>query len=102
MIRVLVAVFLIVHGLIHGGIYAVPRKPGDEAPFDPGHSWMLAGLGVAACPARVTATTLAWVATGLFGLAGVFLLAGAGGWTVPAVLAVAVGLVSNWATSTHG
>jgi hypothetical protein len=93
MIRVLLAMFLIAHGLLHGAIYAVPRKPGDEAPFDPGHSWALAGLGIAARPARATATALAWTAAGLFGLAGTFLLAGAGLWTSTAVLAAAVGLV---------
>lgn len=93
MTEVLFAAFLIVHGLIHGAIYTIPPKPDDKAPFDPGHSWVLAGFGVQARPARTASTTLAWIACGLFGLAGVLLLAGTGVWTVTALVAVVVGLV---------
>ena len=93
MIRVLLAVFLIVHGLIHGAIYAIPKAADEKAPFDPGHSWALASLGVAVRPARLTATTLAWLCAGLFALAGVLLLAGVGGWTATAVAAVVIALV---------
>jgi hypothetical protein len=93
MIRVLLAAFLIAHGLIHGGIYAVPKPPDEKAPFDPGHSWVLAGLGVAVGPARRTATLLAWLTAGLFALAGALLLGGAGGWAAAAVAAAAAGLV---------
>jgi hypothetical protein len=93
MISVLLAAFLIAHGLIHGGIYAIPKQPDDKAPFDPGHSWVLAGLGVAVRPARLASKTLAWVTAVLFCLAGVLLLAGVDGWTAAAVTAAAVGLV---------
>lgn len=93
MIRVILACFLIVHGLIHGGIYAVPKQPGGDAPFDPGRSWVLAGLGVAARPARVGATTLAWLTAGLYVGTAALLLADVSAWTATAMTAAVVALV---------
>ena len=34
-------VFLIAHGIVHAGIWALPRPPGQERPFDPSESWLL-------------------------------------------------------------
>lgn len=38
----LVAAFLILHGLMHPGVWTAPQQPDKPAPFDPGHSWALA------------------------------------------------------------
>ena len=33
--------FLIAHGVIHAAIWALPKPAGQQAPFDPAHSWVL-------------------------------------------------------------
>jgi hypothetical protein len=52
MIRAVVVAFLAVHGLLHLAIYAAPATPGGKQPFDPRHSWVLAGLNAAGRPSR--------------------------------------------------
>ncbi|MEV6945160.1 hypothetical protein AB0N07_24775 [Streptomyces sp. NPDC051172] len=46
MTPLLVAAFLIVHGLLHPGVWTAPQQPGTAAPFTPGHSWVPAAVGV--------------------------------------------------------
>jgi hypothetical protein len=40
-LRVLVAAFLVAHGLVHLGIWVTPKDPIRPAPFDPSHSWIV-------------------------------------------------------------
>src|SRR4026207_1011810 len=39
--RFLFIAFLIAHGLVHLAIWLMPKPPGQKAPFDPDHSWLL-------------------------------------------------------------
>ncbi|MFD8217879.1 hypothetical protein ACFV2U_30255 [Streptomyces sp. NPDC059697] len=50
MIGVLVAGFLITHGLLHPDIWAAPA-PAGKIPFDPGRSWALTAAHVSAAVA---------------------------------------------------
>lgn len=93
MTRLLVAAFLIIHGLIHPGVYAAPKNGEKPAPFDPAHSWALSGLHVAASPMRVLGLTLAWVAALGFSVAGVALLADAQLWLPAAIVGALFGLL---------
>jgi hypothetical protein len=58
MLRLLVAGFLVAHGLIHATIYAAPRPADAKAPFDAGHSWALSAVHVAPQPVRTVSTGL--------------------------------------------
>jgi hypothetical protein len=93
MIRVLVAGFLIVHGLVHVALYVIQPKADAKPPFDSGHSWVLAGMHVAARPARVTSMTLSWLTAALFTVAGLALLVDADVWAPTAVAAAVSALV---------
>jgi len=93
MIRFLVALFLIAHGLIHAAIYAAPKPADAEAPFDPGHSWALAVIHVAPQPVRTASTSLAWATAVLFAVSAVALLLDVVWWAPVAALAAAAGLV---------
>ena len=75
--------FLVLHGLVHLAIWL--PEPKDDAPFDPGHSWL---LGAARGPAR----GLAIAAGALFVLAGVLVLTGAPSCAAAAVAGAAVSL----------
>ncbi|MFI7316997.1 hypothetical protein [Streptomyces venezuelae] len=66
----LVAAFLIVHGLLHIGVWTAPQQPGTSSPFDPGHSWALASLHVLPSPARATALAAAWYTAVVYVIAG--------------------------------
>jgi hypothetical protein len=79
---VLGGLFLVAHGLLHLAIWL--PEPKQDAPFDPGHSWL---LGAVRRPARA----LAVAAGALFALAGVLVLAGG---DAGAALAVAAAVVS--------
>jgi hypothetical protein len=61
--------FLIAHGLVHLGVWL--PAPKEDAPFDPGHSWLLGD-------ARSQARTLAWAACLVLTASGILVLAGAG------------------------
>jgi len=103
MIRFLLASLLIAHGLIHVAIYAIPKQPGENALFDPGHSWILAGMNVAARPARTTAVTLAWVTAVVAALSGLVLKLGYfHPWLIIGLAldaGVIAGVVSEWPPS---
>jgi hypothetical protein len=82
-VSVLGGLFLVAHGLVHLAIWL--PAPKEDAPFDPGHSWL---LGAVRRPARA----LAVAAGALFALAGVLVLAGADAGAALAVAGVAVSL----------
>lgn len=50
--------FLIAHGLVHLTIWLMPKAPGEKAPFDPNHSWLLGDQKTVAVVLAVTATAL--------------------------------------------
>jgi hypothetical protein len=95
MLRLLVAGFLVAHGLIHAAIYAMPKpEPADaKAPFDAGHSWALSAVHVAPQPVRTASTGLGWLTAALFAVSAVALLVDVTWWAPAAALAAAVGLV---------
>jgi len=76
MIRVLIGIFLIAHGLVHSGLAAAPipndpnSKPGAFF-TDPTRSWLLSGIGLNASAIRITGIvlvalgTLSFIAAGL-------------------------------------
>ena len=72
----IVALFLILHGLVHGILAMVPDPNAPEARFATffSRSWLLAGLGLPESAARVIAIILAAAATIGFIAAGLALL----------------------------
>ena len=80
---VLGGLFLVAHGLVHLAIWL--PAPKQDAPFDPGYSWL---FGAVRRPARA----LAVAAGALFALAGVLVLAGADAGAALAVAGAAVSL----------
>ncbi|MFI6645967.1 hypothetical protein [Streptomyces sp. NPDC050504] len=93
MTAVLVAAFLIAHGLLHVAVWTVPQRPDKPSPFDPGHSWALAAAHVSPSPARAVALALAWYAAVVYVIAGAGVLASSGWWTTAALVGAAFGLV---------
>jgi hypothetical protein len=80
-VSVLGGLFLVAHGLVHLAIWL--PAPKEDAPFDPGHSWLLGDV-------RRRARALAVAAGTLLALAGILMLAGAGAGGGLAVLGAAV------------
>ena len=83
MVRLMFGGFLMAHGLIHAAIwlpqvFGVSAAADPTAPFDPGHSWIIGGLGDGGV--RWLSVTLALVATAGFVMAGVGLFAYQGWW----------------------
>ncbi|MEU6394688.1 hypothetical protein [Streptomyces sp. NPDC046939] len=93
MITFLSAVFLIVHGLLHPGVWTAPRRPGESPPFDPGHSWALTAVHIAPEPVRAIALSIAWYIAVVYTVAGAGLLAGSTWWPTAALVGAAGGLV---------
>lgn len=89
----LVAAFLIVHGLLHIGVWTAPQRPDKPSPFDPGHSRALAAAHVLPSPARATALAIAWYTAVVYAIAGAGVFAGSAWWPTAALVAAAVGLV---------
>ncbi|MDI5905215.1 hypothetical protein [Streptomyces sp. 12257] len=52
------AAFLIVHGLLHPGVWTAPRQPGRPSPFDP---WL--GVGVLLDVGVIMAVACTWPAS---------------------------------------
>jgi hypothetical protein len=75
--------FLIAHGLVHLGVWL--PAPREDAPFDPGHSWLLGD-------ARSQARALAWTAFLVLAAGGGLVLAGAGLGATLAVTGAAISL----------
>lgn len=78
--------FLIAHGAVHAGVWALPRPPGQERPFDPSESWLLGSQ-------QSLATLLALSAAVLLVAAGSFLWAQFPSWRPLAVMGLAVSFV---------
>ncbi|MGQ4388670.1 hypothetical protein [Streptomyces sp. SAS_270] len=93
MTTLLVATFLIVHGLLHPGVWTAPQQPCGPAPFVPGHSWALTAVRVPAATAGAVALALAWYTALVYVIAGVGVAAGAGWWPTAALVAASTGLV---------
>ncbi|MEU6378741.1 hypothetical protein [Streptomyces sp. NPDC046909] len=94
MTALLVAAFLVVHGLLHPGVWTAPQQPGGTpAPFTPGHSWLLVSAGVPAATARTAALTLAWCTALVYVVAGAGVPADAGWWPTAALVAASGGLM---------
>ena len=91
MTRVLFALSLGAHGAVHAPIWLAPY--GDAAPFDPGHSWLLEGVGLGAGTARMIGSTLALLAFFGFAGAGIGLFARQEWWRALALGAAAVSLI---------
>ena len=91
MLRVLLGLFLVAHGLVTFGIWAAPAT--EKAPFNPSRSWLL-------CDARAPAVTLAVVAAVAFVAAGGGYLTQQGWWAAAAVAAgaAAVALMALYFT----
>jgi hypothetical protein len=84
MLRVLLGLFVVAHGLVTFGIWAAPVT--EKAPFNPSHSWLLGDT-------RTLAVALAVVAAVAFVFAGGGVLAQQGWWAAAAVAAGAVAVV---------
>ena len=93
MTSLLVGAFLIVHGLLHPGVWTAPQQSGTGAPFTPGHSWVLTAARVRPAPAWAAALVLAWYTAVVYAVAGAGVLAGAGWWPTAALVAASSGLV---------
>lgn len=93
MTRLVVAAFLVAHGLVHAAIYAAPKPAPAKAPFDPSRSWALAAVHVAPGTTREASVRLAWITAGLLSFAGAALLADAALWATVAAGAAGVGLL---------
>lgn len=89
--KLLIAGFLIAHGLLHLAVWATPKSSGTQ-PFDPSHSWPLDALGVGAEAARSLSIVLAIAAAAGFVAAGVALFVGSEWWRVLAIVAAAESL----------
>jgi hypothetical protein len=81
MLRVLLGLFVVAHGLVTFGIWAAPVT--EKAPFNPSHSWLLGD-------ARMLPIVLAVVAAAAFVAAGGGFLAQQDWWAAAAVAAGAV------------
>jgi hypothetical protein len=93
MTRVVVAAFLIAHGLIHLAIYATPANPDKPAPFDPRHSWVADRPGTTATLLRSGSTALACAVAAAYSTAGWMVAFHVGPWASVAGLAALLGLV---------
>lgn len=91
MITALVAAFLVLHGLLHPGVWTAPVQADQPPPFDPGHSWALTAAHAPAAPTRTAALALAWYTALVYVVAGAGAAAGAGWWPTAALVAAASG-----------
>jgi uncharacterized membrane protein YphA (DoxX/SURF4 family) len=89
LLRVLLSVFFIAHGLVHVAIWT-PKYDPETLPFDAAHSWLLGDQ-------RPLARVLAFLAAAILIVAGIALLAQGGWWRPTAVvgLSVSTALLAN-------
>jgi hypothetical protein len=85
MLRWLLIVFLIAHGLVHLAIWAPTYDP-TKAAFDPSHSWLMGEQ-------RWLARVLAFAAAAVLILAGIGLWAQGGWWRPTAVVGLGLSTV---------
>ena len=93
MTRFLIAAFLIVHGLVHIGIYATHQGTSNPEPFDARRSWVLAGAHVAATPMRSASVALSLAVAATYAVAGWAIAFDVAAWVGVATLAATLGLV---------
>jgi uncharacterized membrane protein YphA (DoxX/SURF4 family) len=85
LLRVLLSVFFIAHGLVHVAIWT-PKYDPETLPFDAAHSWLLGDQ-------RPLARVLAFLAAAILIVAGIALLAQGGWWRPTAVVGLSVSTV---------
>jgi uncharacterized membrane protein YphA (DoxX/SURF4 family) len=85
LLRVLLGLFFIAHGLVHVAIWA-PKYDPEKVPFDASHSWLLGDQ-------RPLARVLAFAAAAILMVAGIALLAQGGWWRPTAVVGLSVSTV---------
>ena len=85
LLRVLLGLFFIAHGLVHVAIWA-PKYDPAKVPFDASRSWLLGEQ-------RPLARVLAFAAAAVLVVAGVALLAQGGWWRPAAVVGLGVSTV---------
>ena len=85
LLRVLLGVFFIAHGLVHVAIWA-PKYDPEKAAFDASHSWLLGDQ-------RPLARVLAFSAATILIVAGIVLLAQGGWWRPTALVGLSVSTV---------
>jgi hypothetical protein len=93
MLRIVVGLFLIAHGLVHL-LYLAPR-PGDDPsyPFVPEERWFARAVGLEPVAAKVVAGTLAVVCMLVLLVSGIALLANADLWRPTAVVGSVISLI---------
>jgi uncharacterized membrane protein YphA (DoxX/SURF4 family) len=82
LLRVLLSVFFIAHGLVHVAIWA-PKYDPEKAPFDASHSWLLGDR-------RPLARVVAFLAAAILIVAGIALIAQGEWWRPTAVVGLSV------------
>ena len=92
MVRVIVGLFLVAHGLVHL-LYFVPRPDDPAYPFVPKDRWFAKALGLQPSAAKAVARTLAVVCAIALAISGVALLASADLWEPAAVVGSATSLL---------
>lgn len=85
MLRALLIVFFIAHGLVHVAIWA-PKFDPDKGSFDPSHSWLIGDQ-------RLSAQILAFSAATILVVAGISLWAQSEWWRPVAVIGLSVSTV---------
>jgi uncharacterized membrane protein YphA (DoxX/SURF4 family) len=85
LLRVLLGVFFIAHGLVHVAIWA-PKYEAEKVAFDAAHSWLLGDR-------RPLARVLAFAAAAILVVAGIALLAQGGWWRPTAIVGPSVSTV---------
>ncbi|MCX4913188.1 MULTISPECIES: hypothetical protein [unclassified Streptomyces] len=94
MTAVLVAAFLLLHALLHPGVWTAPQQPaGTPAAFVPGHSWALSAARVPPATAGSVALAIAWYTAVVYGIAGAGVLAETGWWPTAALVGASMGLL---------
>ena len=88
MTKLLVGGFLIIHGLIHLGVWATPKPDGPQ-PFDPSHSWFFSLVGIGKATTRTLSIILAIGAAVGFVASGIALFAGSELWRLFAIVTAA-------------
>ena len=88
MIRLLIAAFLVGHGLVHGIMFSLPysTQAAADLPFNPSHSWLLGDT-------RSFAFVVALVVTVAFAVAGAGYVAGSSWWPVATIAAAGLSLL---------
>ena len=88
MIRLLIAAFLVGHGLVHGIMFSLPysTQAAADLPFNPSHSWLLGTT-------RSFAFVVALVVTVAFAIAAAGYVAAGGWWPVATIGAAGLSLV---------